>query len=271
MGIGYIGSSTTMLSFLKGWKNHNVCIWFCDSTHKSEELDFLSENLKIPLFYVDTDKQMEEQLDCHALDLEFFVVYKTGIILHHNLLQRYSFYNFHPGNLRTNRGAYPLVWTVLLGEKYATMSLHQICEVIDAGPLLEEVSVLVSEGDTPQELERKLEQEIPAMLGKIDSYRKNKLEAKIIENGKYRRKIRKDDYTIDFENDSIEVMERKIDSQREYQGAILALNGKEHRCFSVVIATEGDNYSEMEDHMIALERDGRKYVFTLWQGAIQNV
>lgn len=263
MNIGYIGSSIAMINALKCWKNHNVCIWFCDSTKKSYELDSVSETLGIPLFYIDKEEQIIEQLVNLKSKLDYFVVYKTGIIIHRSLLEEYAFFNFHPGSLFTNRGAYPLVWTVLLGEEKATMSLHKISEDIDAGPLIWEKDILVHEGDTPQYLEERLEQEIADMLDKIDLYREGKCEAKIIENGIYRRRVEKKDYTIDFEQDSLEVMRRKINSQRGYCGAVLVYNERELRCFSVEIMEKLPENSSAEKDSVFLEKNGHWYCFSI--------
>ncbi len=263
MNIGYIGSSREMINALKCWENHDVCIWFCDSTKESKELDLLSERLEIPLFYIDKEQQIIEQMENFEPKLDYFVVYKTGIIFHKRLLEAFSFFNFHPGSLLTNRGGYPLVWTVLLGEKQATMSLHKISEDIDAGPLIWEEDIPVCEDDTPQCLEKYLEQKIPHMLDKIDLYREGKCEARIIKNGKYRRKIEKKDYTIDFENDSLRVMQQKISSQRGYSGAVLVYNDQEFRCVSVEIMSELPDGGDSGNNVLFLKKNGDWYCFSI--------
>jgi len=263
VNIGYIGSSATMIKILKDWKNHNICVWFCDSSKESSELELLSEKMQVSLFYINKEEQIIEQMAKCPKQIDYFIVYKTGIIIHEKMLDKYSFFNFHPGSLETNRGAYPLVWSVLLGEKEATMSLHQINEGIDAGPLICEKKIYISENDTPPCLEKRLEKEIPLMLDKIDFYRSGKCDAKIIENGVYRRKIQKNDYTIDFEKDSYEIMCRKINSQKGYEGAVLWYKGKEFRCISVELMDEFPSAYEGVSDKIVLERDNQWYCFSL--------
>ena len=90
MNIGYIGSSATMIKILKDWKNHNICVWFCDSSKESSELELLSEKMQVSLFYINKEEQIIEQMAKCPKQIDYFIVYKTGIIIHEKMLDKYS-------------------------------------------------------------------------------------------------------------------------------------------------------------------------------------
>ncbi len=261
MRIGYIGFSVEMVRILCAWEKHKLCVCFCDVSKKNKELEIQCKKENIPLMYVENSEQILKNVSKIDEEPRYFIVYKTGIIIRQKLLEKYSFYNFHPGDLTTNRGAHPLVWTVLLGEPRATMSLHKMGKDIDAGPLLCEKNISVYAGDTPQSLEKRLERDIPSMLPEIEKFRTGKLQIPFSEKGEYRRRIKEEDYTINPEADSLDVMRRKIDSQREYSGAILKVNGKEYRCVSVEIMDVQLQTERVEKGALIYERSGEYYCF----------
>lgn len=65
-------------------------------------------------------------------------------------------YNLHPGYLPYNRGIYANVWAIVEGTP-AGVTLHQIDEGVDTGPIISRKRVVVEPWDTGESLYRKLE------------------------------------------------------------------------------------------------------------------
>lgn len=78
-------------------------------------------------------------------------------------------------------------------------------------------------------MELKLIEGFPVMLESLYSFLLGKLKGIKVSEGIYRQKVCEKDYTIDVYNDSEKVIRNKIQSQKQYNGAILYVNGYRFR------------------------------------------
>jgi methionyl-tRNA formyltransferase len=187
-------------------------------------------------------------------------MYKTGIIIDEKFLSKYDFYNFHPGNLWTNRGRHPLVHTILDNLNPAVMSLYKLSGGIDEGLLIAEYELSFGSSETPVSLEHKLEKSIPALLDKLVEFFRGGNSGIPVYGGTYRKAITETDYMINFANDSDGIIKRKIQSQRCYKGAILHCEGKVYRCVGLRIS---DTILNKANNEIEMKRNEKYYYFAV--------
>lgn len=199
---------------------------FSDSNRQNKSLMEYCSKHGIILKTVTSDDEIME----YPLKPDYFMMYDTAIIIHRPLLTRFDFYNFHPGDLMTNRGRNPLVWNILSGDDCACMSLYKISEAIDEGELIGTFQSVITEDDTINTIARKLEGGLPRLLGLLAAYRQGLSMGRIMKGGLYRPRVTPRDYTIDLEVDTLKTIKQKINSQKTYSGALLPYKGKMYRC-----------------------------------------
>lgn len=223
MDIGYIGFSEKVIYMLMNSECFNVVgvVW--------EEARYISDGLikvlhekGITLYRVSNKDQAAEAIG--KIACEQYLLYQFHYILPEGIVKRYKVFNIHPGNLRTNRGANPLIWTLLLREKNACVSLYRINEKIDCGFLVAEMYIPIDDEDNSKTLPIKVENAIPDLIKQLYNHLTKETPATLIEGGIYRRRIQESDYTIDLKSDSLEMMLAKIRSQAAYRGAVLEID-----------------------------------------------
>jgi len=178
---------------------------------------------EIPIFFVEKTDDVINAIK--TINVRLFLIYKFRYIIPPETIKDNNIFNIHPGDLRNNRGANPLSWSILLGHKSTCLSLHKIDERIDMGLLLAEYSVSVFETDDIKKLECRLNQGLEYLINELFNFLANKYSGEHIVSGIYRRRIEEKDYTIDLQNDTFDVMKRKIYSQKSYRGAVLKVGG----------------------------------------------
>ena len=112
----------------------------------------------IPVFQPKTlrDEAVFEELK--ALDPELIVVVAYGKILPKNVLDlpKFGCINVHASLLPKYRGAGPIQWAVLNGEKVTGVTTMYMGEGIDTGDMLEKASLEIGPDETADELRDRL-------------------------------------------------------------------------------------------------------------------
>lgn len=163
-----------------------------------------------------------------------FFIYQLDMLVPADLVEKYPFYNIHRGNLYTNRGPNPDIWPILNGDKQTSLSLHKINDRIDSGLLINAYDVPIEEHDDTASVKAKMEQGLPTLIESLHEYICGRREGVELKEGSYRPWITEDDFTINPDTDSLEVISRKIKSQRQYNGAILCVNNKKHYVLDIL-------------------------------------
>lgn len=222
--IGYIGRSEKIIKELLGSKNFNLSMVLWEGV---KEIDpSLCDTLGAQGITVHAVGELEEIVRLiNDSECKRFIMYQCRFILPLEILEKAEVFNIHPGSLQTNRGANPIVWTVLLREPATCMTLHRVNEKIDQGILIKESWVNVTPNDDCNSLESKMEERISDLLNALELHIKGELPGTEIAPGQYRRRLQEKDYTIQ-EDDSIEVISAKIRSQVKYRGAVLIVGDK---------------------------------------------
>lgn len=78
-----------------------------------------------------------------------------------------SFMNMHGSYLPNYRGAAPLNWQLICGEKKGGVTLHKVNEKIDAGEIICQKSFRISKNDNPLRLSRKINKKSEIILDEI--------------------------------------------------------------------------------------------------------
>ena len=80
------------------------------------------------------DRSTIESIKSVSADLIF--LHNCSEIVSQELIDITGIYNFHAGDLKTNRGANALGWSILNGEDHITMTCHEVDAGIDTGAVV---------------------------------------------------------------------------------------------------------------------------------------
>lgn len=91
-------------------------------------------------------------------DIDLALLYAYGEILPPEILKipRWGFWNIHPSLLPKYRGVSPIAYSLLMGDKTTGVSLIEMDERIDHGPILSQQKYEIQKEDTREDLENKL-------------------------------------------------------------------------------------------------------------------
>lgn len=256
MELYYFGYSLKMLKYLIDFSKSNYNnIKFKGvitqlGKYSSEFINVCKTN-DLPINIINSKKELIDI--CEEKNIKNVIMYEFGIIVPEKLCKNSKVINFHPGSLSTNRGANPINWSILIPGIGAEICAYKILPQIDCGDIVSSKSEEVTLFDTPHTLKEKLEKNIPLMLEEVYGYllHPEKTETKVITNGIYRQRVTKEDYTIDLDNDKIEIIIRKINSQRDYSGAILYMHNEEYKIINYEIST---------NQLVLYTDKGRKFI-----------
>lgn len=182
---------------------------------------------KIPIFTpnnINKEKDIQQQI--LDLDADIYIVVAYGQILPLNVIERppYGCWNSHGSLLPRWRGAAPIQWSLLSGDKYTGIGIMQMEKGLDTGPLLMEEKIAIKDNDDFQSLSIKLSilsaSLIIKAINRIKEYSDlskdlifNKLNLTNQRDLKgevtYAKTIRKIDYKIDWNDNAINI-QRKI-------------------------------------------------------------
>ena len=113
---------------------------------------------KIPVFYPENFKDNENIKLFKELNPDLVIVMAYGNLLPNNILNLPTFgcINIHVSLLPRWRGAAPVEYALLNGEKQTGVTIFKLVDKLDAGPIISQVSILVDESLNKNELFKKL-------------------------------------------------------------------------------------------------------------------
>lgn len=258
----YIGCSSQMLRMLLESPLFDVMGVVGESDRMNSEQRYLVEMAGLAYWEVASSSELVA-LPILSDASQNIIVYKFDYILKEELVARHRIVNFHPGDLRTNRGPHPRVWSVLNRDSFTKMSLYELTGGIDEGLLIAEETILLSSADDALSIEEKCLMSVPGLLAILERYFAGEIGAKPMEGGVYLPKVREPDYTILPGKDTIETISAKIRSQRGYNGAIIHRGANRYRIKYYAICEAGKSSESnclFQDEMFIVVQDGRKMV-----------
>ena len=145
-----------------------------------------------------------------SLKPELFVVVAYGGLLPAEVLEIPELYavNLHPSLLPRYRGAAPVNWSIIKGDKKTGLSVIKMNEALDAGDIILQRKVLIERNETADVLLRRLA-ELGALL-LLDAIRfvesgKAKFKKQPKRTSFFARKLKKEDGLIDWKKDAVTI------------------------------------------------------------------
>ena len=185
--------------------------------------------LGVEVFQPDRIKKVENIEILKQYPADVFVVAAFGQILSKEILEmpKYGCINIHASLLPMYRGAAPIQWAILNGEKKSGVTIMQMDEGLDTGDMLLKGEVDIEDTDTADSLHDKLS-ELGASLivDALAKLEKGELTATPQPEGPlfYAKMINKEDGAIDF-NDSAESLALKVRAFWSWPATFALLNG----------------------------------------------
>lgn len=173
--------------------------------------------------------------------IDFLVVCDFGKILKKEILQscRFPAINIHPSLLPAYRGPAPIERCLLNGEQKTGITIIEMTEEVDAGPILAQIEINISEDDTRGTLMEKLSKLVPDSLKSVlHNYLRGTINKKAQQGlVSYAPKINKSELFIDWKDTAIKIF-NKIRAFSPTPGARTLLDG------SIIKIYKGQVYHE---------------------------
>ena len=184
----------------------------------------------IPLFQPEKAKEETFQGTMRLLQPDLFVVVAYGQLLTKSLLQipKYGAVNVHASLLPKYRGAAPIAWAILNGEKVTGVTTMKMDEGMDTGDILLQREIPIGEEETSETLHDRLASLGASLLmetvekmktGKIDPIAQDPSKAT------YAPPLKKEDGRIDWEKGAEEI-HRKVRAFYPWPGAFTEWEGR---------------------------------------------
>lgn len=202
----------------------------------------------IPVFQPDKIKKSESVEYLRQYEADVFVVCAFGQILSSEILNmpKYGCINIHASLLPKYRGAAPIQWVIINGEKETGVTIMQMDEGLDTGDMLYTGSVEISSDETGESLHDKLsELGSNLIVEALDKLEKGELKRTPQPDGElfYARMLTKEMGCIDWNKSSVEI-ERLIRGLSPWPGTSTILDGKTLKICSAQIG-QSDNKDDV--------------------------
>jgi len=231
--IAYIGTSHVALEILCMHKELNLVSYICEKKRLTKKCQEIASKFRINILTFDNKEELFNQFDKLLIQIDIFIIYQFDYIIPKKFTSTNKFFNFHSGSLRTNRGAHPIIRSILNGDKQTELTLHQINEKIDQGLVIGAFEVNITSDDDAITLKEKTEKGIIPLLNKLVHYLDGILLPVKITEGRYFKPICEDDFKINLEDDTKKDIQNKIRSQKQYRGAIVEIEGNRYYINSI--------------------------------------
>ena len=225
----------------------------------------------IPVFQPVKIKEPEAVAELEKYQADLFVVAAFGQLLSEEILNmpEYGCINIHASLLPAYRGAAPIQWAVLNGEKESGVTIMQMDKGLDTGDMLLKRSVELSPKETGDSLHDKLmhlgAELIVEALPKLE---KGELvpEKQKDELSSYAKKLTKAMGQIDWSKDAVS-LERWIRGLNSWPSAYTFFGGKTLKIWEARVAEENGAQKAEPGHVVSVSSEG--FTVACGQGALQ--
>jgi len=197
----------------------------CYSEVKRAAIDL---NLKV--IQPDSLRKEAHQTELSNMAPDLIIVVAYGQLLPKTVLSipRLGCLNIHPSLLPKHRGAAPIASTILNGDKWGGISIMQMDEGLDTGPVLAQSQVLIRDEDTTATLSEKFSVISAKMLIDIlPNWARGTITPQPQNNSlsSFTKQFRKEDGEIDWQKPAIDTW-RQIRALHPWPGAYTHYKGK---------------------------------------------
>lgn len=205
---------------------------------KSPEVIEFSKANKIPFHQTENvNKDTEFLAELKSLELDFVVVLAFAQFLGSDMLNmaKLGCFNIHTSILPKYRGAAPIQYALISGDKETGVSIQKMVKKMDAGDLVHFHTVLISNTETGGQLYTRLKyQAALAMNDLITKILDNNISYSPQDESKvtFAPTLKKEDGFLDFANKSVEQIINLIRALDPWPGTYCFLNGKRLKVLS---------------------------------------
>ncbi len=212
----------------------------------------------IPLFQPDKIKEKEAVEYLRRFPADIFVVAAFGQILPEEVLAmpRFGCINIHASLLPAYRGAAPIQWAVINGEKESGITIQQMAKGLDTGDILCQKKVPIEEKETGGSLHDKLMETGAMLVAKaLPQIERGELKPRKQEESlaSYAGKLTKTMGLIDWEKDA-GATERLVRGLNPWPSAYTFYRGKTLKIWEADVI-EGANGSFVPGQVAAVGKD----------------
>jgi methionyl-tRNA formyltransferase len=205
----------------------------------------------IPVFHTENSEDKYKE----ALELynpELLVVKAYGEIIPEFFLEapKYKAINIHFSLLPKYRGAVPIQAAIMNGDAVTGITIVQMVEKLDAGPILTSFDEVIDDKDTNITLRQRLVEKSALIIGDVlQQWCEGKItpEEQDLENGSFcwQKDISKENAMIDWENQSVIDIDRNIRAFLPWPIAWTMWNEKRVKIFNATIIDNMDSKIEL--------------------------
>ena len=224
----------------------------------SSPIKQLAREKKLSVFQpVSLDQTFINQLRSFKSDL--FVVIAYGKILPAELLEAPSkaSLNVHASLLPKYRGAAPIHWAVINGEKETGLSIIKMNAALDAGEVIEQIKISIDPEDTAPSLKFKMMAAGPQVLLKtMDSLENNTytLKAQVEKEATYAPKLTKELGRVNWKDEALRI-HNLARGLLPWPAAYTFCNGKLLKILSSEVVNEDFNPAQ-EGEVVKIDKNG---------------
>lgn len=203
---------------------------------KSSPVKELAIENNLPLHQPANFKDEKDQEVLASFNADVMVVVAYGLLLPSTVLRipRLGCINIHPSLLPRWRGAAPIQRTIFSGDTKTGVTIMQMEEGLDTGPILLQTEYIISPDETSQSLHDKMAVSgAEACLQTLNLLAENKITSTPQDNSKatYAQKISKEEALIDWEQPAI-LLEQEVRAFNPWPVAYTSWQGQQLRIWS---------------------------------------
>lgn len=217
----------------------------------------------LPVFQPHKIKTEDAVAELRKFEADIFVVVAYGQILSKEILDmpKYGSINVHASLLPKYRGAAPIQWSIIDGEKLTGVTIMQMDEGIDTGDMLFKSTVEIEDTDTADSLYDKLsESGASLIIDALDAIEKGDIHPvkQNHENATYAKMLNKALGHINYGKSAAEI-ERLVRGLNSWPGTYSFINGKSLKIWETKVS---ENDSNGAAGTVASAENGRLFVNT---------
>lgn len=210
-----------------------------------------AEELNIPVYQPVRIREQENVEIIRDISPDMIVVAAYGQILPESILNlpEYGCINIHASLLPKYRGAAPIEWSIINGEKETGVTTMYMAKGLDTGDMIEKLVVPIESDDTGESLHDKLSiAGAELILTTIDKIKKG-IAVRIPQQDElscYASMLKKEMGQLDFRKSAAE-LERLIRGLQPWPCAFTKINGKGVKIYGAqVVLTSGTEFEALE-------------------------
>jgi len=249
MKIIFFGSSHFAVASLQALiksKHEVVCVVTQPDKQKGRHLHFAGTDLKdtalgakLKIFQPENVNSKESLDFLKELEADLFVIIAYGQILSQEVLDvpKIMPINIHASLLPRYRGAAPINWAIINGEKKSGLTIIYVTPKLDSGPVILQEELKIEDKDTAVSLEEKLSlggaKLLEQALVKIDN-RDYRLVEQDEDQVIFAPKMKKEDGLIDWSSSAADI-HNQVRGVLPWPGAFTSLRGKVLKIFQAEV------------------------------------